>query len=262
MRRQNYYKKRSRRHKQQVEEAVVVEMVKEERKLQTRIGCRKLHKMFSEELQQAGICIGRDRFFNVMRENDLLVGPLPRSPKTTDSKHALPVFRNLLKDYEPTGPNQVLVSDITYLQTDEGYLYLSLVMDLYSRKVLGHYCSETLEASGCVKALQQAIKSLPADRYPIHHSDRGCQYCSHEYVHFLANRSMPVSMTEENHCYENSHAERLNGILKQEYGLGGCFRTKAQAARAVEQALWLYNTRRPHTSLDYKTPSQVHQMAA
>jgi transposase InsO family protein len=174
----------------------------------------------------------------------------------------LPVFRNLIKDIEVTGPNQAWVADITYIRTDEGFEYLKLIMDRYSRKIVGYESSARDDAAANLVALKRAIKELPDSCYPIHHSDRGCQYCCHEYVEALQGRSLPVSMTEENHCYENAHAERLNGILKQEYGLGATFGTRAQARRAIDQAVWLYNKRRPHMSLNLQTPSEVHSKAA
>jgi transposase InsO family protein len=218
--------------------------------------------MLRDELAAEGAGLGRDLFFAVLRKHNLLVGPLPRRPKTTRSRHSLPVFRNLVRDLEPTGADQIWVSDITYLRTNEGYEYLTLIMDLFSRNVVGYQCSENLDANANLNALQMAIGNLRKDRFPIHHSDRGCQYCCHDYVEALRARHLPISMTEENHCYENAHAERLNGILKQEYALGAGFPSRRQARRAVDQAVWLYNHRRPHGSLQNRTPIQVHTQAA
>jgi transposase InsO family protein len=262
MTRQNYYKQRRQRKRQEIDEGLVVALVNRERSVQSRIGGRKLHRMLSDELREAGVEIGRDRMFEVLRNHNLLVEPLPKSPRTTDSRHALPVFRNLVCDLTATSSNQIWVSDITYIRTDEGYEYLALIMDRWSHKIVGYKCSESLEAKTCIEALEQAIADLPADRFPIHHSDRGCQFCSHEYVERLQSRDLPVSMTEVNHCAENSHAERLNGILKQEYGLGMQFLSREHARRAVDQAVWLYNHRRPHMTLDYQMPAEVHHQAA
>ena len=263
MSRQNYYKQRRARSRRQIDEELVVALVARERRLQPRLGGKKLYGMLAEELSGAGVVIGRDRFFDVLRDHDMLVKPLPpRSHKTTHSRHNLPLFQNLIKELEPTGPNQIWVSDITYIRTFEGFEYLTLIMDLYSRKIVGHQCGENLDAEANLIALNRALANLPADRYPIHHSDRGCQYCCHEYVDALRGRDLPVSMTEENHCYENAHAERLNGILKQEYGLGGTFGTREQARRAADQAVWLYDNRRPHGSLNNEMPAQVHERAA
>ena len=149
-------------------------------------------------------------------------------------------------------------SDLTYVRTDEGFLFLSLITDRYSRKIVGHQAGETLETRETSKALDQALRDLPAGVYPIHHSDRGCQYCSHEYVDQLRGRGLGISMTEEDHCAENALAERVNGILKQEYGLGYGFKTKALARKAIPEAIYLCNTRRLHTALNYRIPQFVH----
>ena len=211
------------------------------------------------ELEKAGVRIGRDRFFKVLEEKGLLLEPLPKSPRTTNSRHSLPVFRNLIADKELSGPNQVWVSDITYIRTEEGFLYLSLITDAWSRKIVGYHAGDTLETEGCLNALERAVKELVAGMFPMHHSDRGCQYCSHVYTGRLREYGLGISMTEEMHCYENAKAERVNGILKQEYYLGGSFRTKQQAVGAVDQAVYLYNTRRPHLALKYKTPEAAHK---
>lgn len=262
MSRQNYYKGRKRRAEKAVDEGLVVELVLRERRLHPRLGVKKLHHMLRAELQEAGVTIGRDRMFAVLRDRGLLVEPLPKSPRTTNSRHSLPVFGNLIADIQTREPNQIWVSDLTYLRTKVGYEYLSLITDLHSRKIVGFHSSEDLTRDGCLKALDQALAGLPEGKRPIHHSDRGCQYCSHEYVQRLTNHGLSVSMTEENHCAENSNAERVNGILKQEYGLGSEFRTREHARRAVQQAVWLYNNRRPHTSLQLQTPADVHAQAA
>lgn len=260
MTRQNFYKQRTARQRQAVDDELIVQLVKRERALQSRLGGRKLHVVLKDELSKTGVSIGRDRFFGVLKSHNLLIEALPRSAKTTNSKHSLPVFRNLIQGTEVTAPNQVWVSDITYIRTDQNFVYLALIMDLFSRKIVGYHCGDTLEAIGCIKALDSALKELPAGQLPIHHSDRGSQYCCHAYVDRLG--PIPISMTEVNHCYENAHAERLNAIVKQEYGLGQTFRTKDQAYVAVDQAVWLYNTKRPHTSLNFQYPADVHKPAA
>jgi putative transposase len=262
MSRQSYYKTRRARTRRAVDEDLVVQLVLRERRLQPRLGVRKLHEILSAELCELGISIGRDRLFEILRSRDLLVKPLPKAPHTTDSKHSLPVFRNLISEIVPTGPNQLWASDLTYIRTREGFEYLSLIMDLYSRKVVGYHCGEDLSTAGCLEALDQALFDLPDDSGLIHHSDRGCQYCSHEYVGRLREHGISVSMTEENHCAENATAERLNGILKQEYALGCEFQNRRQARAAVAQAVMLYNNRRPHFSLGLQTPSAVHSRAA
>ncbi len=262
MSRQNYYARHRRRQRRQVDGELVAGLVARERRLQPRLGTRKLYHLLQDELQEAGVRIGRDRMFEELRKRQLLLERLPAQyPCTTQSYHNLPVFRNLAKEAPLQGPNQVWVSDLSYLRTREGFLYLALITDKYSRKIVGSHTGDSLEAVGCVRALEAALKELPAHAQPIHHSDQGSQYCSHEYVNRLRQRGLEISMTESNHCAENALAERMNGILKQEYGLGVEFTTKAEARRAVAQGIWLYNYKRPHTQLNYRVPAQVHQSA-
>ncbi|MBN1268405.1 MAG: IS3 family transposase [Kiritimatiellae bacterium] len=163
---------------------------------------------------------------------------------------------------DATIPNQVWVSDLTYLRTEEGFMYAAVIMDLFSRKIVGYHVADNLEAEGCIRALEVAFGELPDNRFPIHHSDRGCQYCCHAYVERLRARGLSISMTEQHHCYENAHAERVVGILKQEYEMDATFRTKGQALEAFKQAIEMYNQRRPHLSLDYQVPAEVHRRVA
>jgi transposase InsO family protein len=262
MSRQNYYRQRRQRRRRQIEEELVVELVKAERRLQPELGTRKLLIRIRPRLQEAGIKIGRDRFFELLRQHKLLIKRKKRGKKTTDSRHGFRVYRNQFKDLNVTGAHQAWLADLTYLRTEEGFLYLSHISDASTRKIIGYEASDGLEAEGCLASLEQALRQLPEGKRPLHHSDRGIQYCSLAYTEKLKERQLLISMTEENHCYENAQAERLNGILKQEYGLGGCFQTKAQARQAVDQAVWLYNELRPHLSLNYQTPQQVHERAA
>lgn len=262
MSRQNYYAARRLRQRRQIDEALILELVRRERQIQPRLGGRKLLHLLSTDLEEAEVQIGRDRFFELLAEFDLLVVPKPGTPRTTNSRHSLPVFGNLLEGKALCAPNEAWVSDLTYIRTDEGFLYAALITDAYSRKIVGAHIGDSLEAEGCLLALDQALGALPAGKQPIHHSDRGCQYCCHEYVERLQARGLQISMTQVMHCYENAQAERVNGILKQEYELDRRFRTKAQARKAFEQAVWLYNHRRPHLRLDYRFPADVHREAA
>ena len=262
MSRQNFYKEHRKRQKLEVDEDYIEQLVRIERAKQSRLGGRKLHVLLKKTMAGEGIRIGRDRFFEVLRNRSLLVPPLPRSSRTTNSRHSLPVFRNLVKDHSLTGPNEAWAADLTYLRTDEGYLYLSLITDMHSRKIVGFHAGDTLEAEGCLRSLKMAVKHLPSNKRPIHHSDRGSQYCSHLYAGFAMEHGLTLSMTEVSHCYENALAERVNGILKQEYWLGGTFKTKQQARRCVAEAVLLYNTCRPHQSLGYKIPDEVHRQIA
>ena len=234
-------------------------LVVEERRVQPRLGTRKLHRILQERLTEVGVKVGRDRLFELLEERGLLVqAQSAEYPRTTNSYHCLPVFTNQIKDLQVAHCHQVWVVDLTYIRTEEGFLFLAMLTDKYSRKIIGDHCSDTLEAEGCVQALDMALAQLPAGVYPIHHSDRGTQYCCHEYVNRLVDQGLTVSMTETNHCAENALAERMNGILKSEYLLGRTFKTKADARRAVAQSIQLYNTRRPHTALDYDFPARVH----
>ena len=261
MSRQNYYKQRHYRRRREIDEELILSLVRRERAVQPRLGTRKLLHILRVELKSAGVSVGRDSFFSVLSRNSLLIKKRFRGCRTTDSRHRFRVYGNLLKDIVLTSPHQALVSDITYIRTDEGFMYLSLVMDAYSRAVVGYYCSDNLEAEGTLRSLSMALRGLPAGSKTIHHSDRGSQYCCGAYVEKLLRRGLRISMTEENHCYENSQAERLNGILKQEYGLGGRFRSKSDVRRAVREAVSLYNCRRPHQSLGYRCPMEVHLAA-
>jgi len=261
MTRQNFYKQRCHRSRRQVDEELIVQLVCQERAIQPRLGGRKLQHMLRGELEKAGVTIGRDRFFELLGRHELLIERRVRSVHTTNSRHSFRVYENLLKDRLLTGPHQSLVSDITYIRTEEGFLYLCLVMDAYSRVIVGFDCSDTLEREGALRALGQALKQLPAGSETIHHSDRGGQYCCHEYVGRLEESGVAISMTQENHCYENGKAERLNGILKQEYGLGSNFPGKSEARQAAAAAVGLYNYRRPHGALGYAVPMEVHRAA-
>lgn len=261
MSRQNFYRQRRQRRRRSVNERLVVELVQRERRLQPALGGRKLLHLLRRELKEAGVELGRDRFFEILHKHHLLVRRRRRGRRTTQSRHRYRVYSNRLKEREREATHQAWVADLTYVATEEGYLYLSVVQDWHSRKAVGWACHDGLEAEGCLRALRRAMSQLPADRHPIHHSDRGVQYCCRAYVETLERRGLTISMTEENHCYENAQAERLIGIFKQEYGLGGWFRSKAEARRAVAEAMELYNRRRPHLSLSYRTPEQVHRAA-
>jgi putative transposase len=260
--RQNYYARRKARQRRAVDAELIVALVLEERAVQPRLGARKLLFMLKGRLGQEDVVLGRDRFLEVLRGKGLLLAPKPAEyPCTTNAHHCLPVFTNRIKELTVSKPNEVWVGDLTYLRTEVGFVFVSLLTDKGSRKVVGHHCSETLATAGCLVALKKALADLPLGATPIHHSDQGTQYCSHEYVNLVKQHGLSVSMTEINHCAENALAERVNGILKSEYGLGGRFKTKASARLAVDQAVHLYNTRRPHTALGYRTPAAAHSLA-
>lgn len=205
-----------------------------------------------------GIRIGRDRFFGILRENGLLLKAKKKFVRTTDSLHNFRVYDNLLKETPIDKAKQAMAADITYIRTDEGFLYLSLLTDLYSRKIIGYDLSDSLSIEGSLRTLKMAIRAIGKTKGVIHHSDRGIQYCSNEYIRILKKNKMNVSMAEKGNPYENAIAERVNGILKIEYLLEETFRTRNEAQKAVKEAVWLYNNLRPHLSLGYLTPEMVH----
>lgn len=184
------------------------------------------------------------------------------SYKTTNSYHRFYKYKNIIKDLEVTRPNQVWVSDITYIRTVKGFCYLALITDVYSRKIVGWDLSNSLELNGCVRALQKALRQTKNTDGLIHHSDRGIQYCSNVYTQILKRNKIDISMTEENHCYENAIAERVNGILKDEFYLDQTFDSLQHAKTAAKSAINLYNQIRLHVSLDYKTPNMVYLKTA
>jgi putative transposase len=257
-----YYKFFKRREKQEIVAAKVVKLVKEERKDQPRVGGKKLYEAIHPMFLLEGLKVGRDKLFDILREQNMLVKRKKASCKTTDSYHRFHKYKNLVKDMEVTAPNQVWVSDITYIRTISGFCYLALITDMYSRKIVGYDISDSLELAGCKRALKTALaKARPAAGL-VHHSDRGIQYCSNQYVEELKKRKIKISMTEENHCYENAIAERVNGILKDEFYLDQCFYSTEHARIATKSAISIYNTKRLHLSLGYKTPETVFKNAA
>lgn len=212
-------------------------------------------------MKQAGIKMGRDKFFELLAKHVLLVKRRRKYVSTTDSYHRFRVYKNLLKGAPVTRAHQGWVSDITYIRTGKDFVYLFLITDAFSRKIVGWNLSGSLKIGGAISALKMAIRQCPKTKEVVHHSDRGIQYCSKDYVKVLRKAKMEISMTEENHCYENATAERVNGILKQEYGLDDTFTSESQAAKAVREAVWFYNMERPHWSLNLATPQQVHTAA-
>jgi putative transposase len=257
---QNYYARRSARCRGEVDVQLMLELVRAERKHQPRLGVRKLYHIIQVELKAAGVKMGRDRLFEELRKVGLLVEKKPSEwPRTTHFNPNLPVFKNLIKGFQLSGRNQVWVADITYIRTQKAFMYLGLITDTWSRKIVGFHLGETLATGSPLKALAMALKGLKRGELPILHSDRGCQYASHLYVRHVQEAGLKMSMTERNHCAENSLAERVNGILKQEYWLDAHFETKPEARRAVMEGVNLYNDRRPHTALGFKTPRMVHE---
>jgi transposase InsO family protein len=256
--RQAYYQNIRVQAQEALQEDLLVQKVVSIRKTQKRIGTRKLLIMMNVFMQQHTIGIGRDAFFEMLRNQGLLVRKRKRSrPQTTFSNHWLRKYQNLIIGFIPNAPNQLWVSDITYIHLEEGFAYLSLITDAYSHKIIGFYLCEDLSAKGCVLALRMALKNNPSYDNLIHHSDRGLQYCSHDYVELLEGNRIKISMTQNGDPLENAMAERVNGILKDEL-LEICYPTFAQAQVAIASAISTYNFQRPHSSVDMLTPVIAH----
>jgi len=230
------------------------------RRFMPRLGGRKLYYLLKPRFDEQGIKLGRDGFFDYLRDHQLLVTPVKRYTKTTHSKHWMKKYPNRFENQEIKRAEQAFVSDITYVETDEGVHYLSLVTDAYSRKIMGYDVSDNMRAESVVKALQRAARQRQTRRSLIHHSDRGLQYCSAIYQHELKRHDMTPSMTDGYDCYQNALAERVNGILKQEFLITKC-RNLHELKRLVRESVNIYNCLRPHLSLDMKTPEDVHKKA-
>jgi putative transposase len=228
------------------------------RRQMPRIGTRKLYYMLKEEFSKQELKIGRDKLFTVLRKEGLLIKKKKNYTITTNSKHWMRTYPNLIKDMVLTRPEQAWVSDITFVYTKEGNAYLHLVTDAYSKQVMGHELCDNMEASSTSKALQMAIKNRKYNQPLIHHSDRGSQYCSKLYTDMLKENNIQISMTENGDPYENAVAERLNGILKDEFGLGEQLESLSEAIYQTKQAIAIYNSLRPHLSCEMSTPKQMH----
>ncbi|MDX5345908.1 MAG: IS3 family transposase, partial [Hymenobacteraceae bacterium] len=203
--------------------------------------------------------VGRDKLFSILRVNNLLIQPRKQYRKTTDSKHWLKKHKNLVEDMEVTKPEQLWVADITYIPTRQGHSYLSLVTDAYSKQIMGYHLSESLSTEGCLKALDMAIKARKYDHELVHHSDRGLQYCSEAYQLMLRTAAIKPSMTEQYDPYQNAVAERVNGILKDEFDLERGFAQHLEAVQVIKESVAIYNQLRPHLSCGYLTPEQMHR---
>jgi len=258
--RQSFYHAQTERRRKAVDEQFVIDAVVQARMVHPRCGTRKLLKYTRDTLARAGISIGRDRFFDLLRTHDMLVKRRKAFvPRTTRFDDSLPLSRNLVSGKVFDAPNQVFVADITYIRCMDRFLYLTLVTDLFSRDIVGWCLSDDLATGGCLKALEMAYGVVPPGVTVIFHSDRGCQFASREFRARLDEYGMVSSMTEELHCYENSIAERVNGILKQEYYLDVEFKDRDEALEAVEHVIEVYNTLRIHDALGGITPSEARK---
>jgi len=256
--RQAYYQLSKYNYKEEVKTEILLQLVEKERKIMPRIGGRKLLQCIQPRLPEE-LYLGRDSFFEFLRDRDLLICKRRYRARTTYSNHWLHKYPNLIKDYIPEKAHQLWVSDITYIETGEGFGYLSLITDAYSRMIIGWALGSTLEAKHTIKALQMALNQLPkGTTNTFHHSDRGVQYCCDDYVKLLTKNHFQISMTENGDPRENAIAERVNGILKDEWLNQMKLTSLQQTEKQLGQIIKTYNHHRPHSSLDMKTPEYAH----
>ena len=259
--RDSYYKLKGRMQIQRTNRQKALSLIQGRREVLPREGGRKLYHYLRPHLTEHGIKMGRDKLFDLLRSQQMLIEPRRKYKVTTNSKHRFNTYANLIKEKKIEGSNRVWVSDITYLRTRKGFCYLALITDAFSRKIVGYDVSNSLELEGCVRTLKKALKQLPFSHDLIHHSDRGIQYCSNVYTDILSKNNIKISMAAKGNCYENAIAERVNGILKNEFYLDFYFNDINQVKKACAQAINLYNLKRFHLALQMKTPNEVHQAA-
>lgn len=236
---------------------IIVRHVLKERSILPKTGGKKLYNKLKPVFVQRGIKCGRDQLFTILREENLLLKQKRKHGKTTDSNHNLTIYKNLIKGKAFEQPNQVWVSDITYIRVADCFYYLSLITDLASRKIVGYALWNTLETDGCLSALRQALKHRNKNQALIHHSDRGVQYCSQDYTDLLKKNEIQISMSAKACPYENAVAERVNGILKTEFDAARVFENMRIAKHHIRQSIQLYNRKRTHWGLELQTPDQV-----
>lgn len=256
--RQAYYQRLKYNYKEEVKAEILLQLIAKERKKMPRLGGRKLLVRIQPKLP-GELYLGRDSLFDFLREKGLLVRKRRNRTRTTFSSHWLRKYPNIIKDLVPQRAHQLWVSDITYIETKQGFGYLSLITDAYSRKIVGWALGSTLEAKHTISALKMALRQLPKGvRDVIHHSDRGVQYCCEDYVKILKENHFRISMTENGDPLENSIAERVNGILKDEWLNHIKLETLEEAHKELTQIIKTYNGQRPHLSLDMNTPEYAH----
>lgn len=255
--RQVYYRSIKRRNKRRDTVSAVLEQVRQVRMCMPRIGTRKLYHILATSLN--ALSVGRDQLFLILRANHMLIVPSRTYRITTNSHHRFRKHRNLIDGMKLSGPEQVWVSDITYLGNREKPAYLALITDAYSKKIVGYSVSAHLDTENCIKALTMAnANRLYRQQKLIHHSDRGIQYCSNEYQNALSRYHINCSMTESYDPYQNAIAERVNGILKQEFAIDKYAVDIPMLKKVVAESIRIYNRKRPHYSCYFKTPEQMH----
>lgn len=254
------YHQRVKSFKQKLaEQEVVLKEVALIRQRMPHTGGRKLFEMLRPAMRSNKIKIGRDALFELLRYKGLLVKKSKRFHITTDSKHFFYKSPNLIQSLDINHAEQVFVSDITYIKTDECHAYLALVTDAYSKKIMGWSLDDHMKVSMVKNALNMAHHNCVFNRERIiHHSDRGIQYCCPDYTDFAEKKNFIMSTTQKYDPYENAIAERINGILKYEFGLRKTIRNLEVARKMIRQAVDIYNKERLHWSLNLKTPESVH----
>ena len=258
--RQCYYQNLARQIKNEKEHEVIVNLTKRIRRQHKHMGGKKVYGKLKKDIAKSGIKCGRDKYLMILKEHCLLVKRPKMYVKTTQSQHVHRKYPNIIRDLDIRRSEQVFVSDITYIKTMQGFMYLYLTTDVYSKQIMGWELSDNLKTVNANKALKMAIKNR---RYPkrelIHHSDRGLQYCHPTYIDILNRNKIKISMTDKYDPYENAVAERVNGILKSEYDIGGEFVGLKDAAMEIRHAIWLYNNDRPHLSCHSMVPVEAHK---
>ena len=256
--RQAWYDSKKRQSGLQMQEVFILTQAKKLREEHKRMGAEKLLHLLAPTLREHNIKYGRDKFYYLLREHGLLVRRKRRKPKTTQSRHFYRKYPNLIRELELISSGRLWVSDITYIRTEKGFVYLSLITDAYSKKIVGWCLWPDLTSEGALNALKMAISSEGVKQGLIHHSDRGIQYCCTDYVTYLQGAGISISMTENGDPYENAIAERVNGILKEEYQLDETFTDYYAALEATKAAVYKYNNKRPHRSVDMMVPAVAH----
>lgn len=260
--RQSYYQQHRVNERKAIEQQLILQLVREVRGILPNAGGRMLYVKLKDDLSRMGIKLGRDGLFNLLKGENMLIKRRKRRIWTTDSNHGLRIYPNMINTMDIDRPNQVWVSDITYWRVGQDFVYISLVTDAYSKKILGYNVADTLEGINALQALKMAIAQAPYHlRQIIHHSDRGIQYCCSKYVKMLGKKHFKISMAARGNPLENPVAERINGTIKNDFLYHYKVQNLLQAKQALKKAVRIYNDERPHSSIGNLTPSLAHQIA-
>jgi len=257
--RQAFYQYQKHQTNERFKQEIVLQLVSQVRARQPKIGVRKLYRLLKPKFEKLDFQLGRDALFHLLKEHGLLIASPKRGRKTTFANHRFHRYPNRIVNLVVDHIHQVFVADITYLETLDGFVYLALITDLFSRKIVGFDVSDSLSVEGALRACKMAIKPVRNPDALIHHSDRGIQYCCNAYTELLDSHGVKLSMTQNGNVYQNAIAERVNGILKIDFLLNQTFGSIQHATASVKQSVSIYNNERPHLSLGYQTPEAVYQ---